>query len=179
MKLIKLTNRELIFQENILMTRLLGLFFVVISSLALITIMQKYNEKLLTPVIVCGIFLLIGCVVLFVLTARLAYRFDKATDQVEIDYPVRFATAIETKRFRLSSLASIQVKGAITSSSNESGYHGPRAMKGFDFVLDSGEEVHCGIYSTDYKEIDQIIKTIIDFHPVPVIDSNKKEIIWG
>ena len=179
MRLVKKTDKELVLKESILMTRLMGVFFVVISSAALYTISLDYYDAMKTPVIVCILFFVIGCFVLFFLTAQLAYRFDKNADKVEIDYPTRFGTAVETTTFKLSSLVAIHVKGAIGPSSSESGPRGPRQMAGFDFVLDTGEELHCGIYSTSFKEINQIIRDVISFHPVPVKQSDKgDEILW-
>jgi len=112
MKLIRHTDRELILRENIMMTRLLGVFFVLISSAASIFILQDYREAYQPAAILCGVFFVIGCFVLFFLTARLQYRFDRSADLVEIDYPVRFGTGIEKKRFKLSELRSIQMKDA-------------------------------------------------------------------
>jgi len=56
---------------------------------------------------------------------------------------------------------------------------GPQRMKGFDFELTSSELIHCGIYSTSFKEINDIIQKIIQFKKIPVTDSQKHEILWG
>jgi hypothetical protein len=101
-------------------------------------------------------------------------------DRVQINYPIRFGTGIETREFKLSELKAIQFRGAIGSTSNVSGVHkGPQSMKGFDFELNSNELVHCGIYSTSEKEINSIIDRILQLKKVPVTDSGKKDIIWG
>jgi hypothetical protein len=112
--------------------------------------------------------------------ARLGYHIDKSSDRFRIDYPARFGTDIETREFKLSELKSIVLKGAIMpSGTNLDVQRGPQRMKGFDFELESGEMVHCGIYSTSRKEIFDIIQKITQFKKVPVINSDKTEIIWG
>jgi hypothetical protein len=178
MKVVKQTPNELILKENILMTRLLGVFFVVISSFAGTYISMNYTESVKPALILSIIFFTIGLIILFFLTARLQYHIDKTTDSVKIGYPVRFATGVEFKEFKLSELKSIQFKHAIGPSSTDSGFKGPRNMKGFDFELESGELVHCGIYSTSAKEIIEIIQKILAFKNIPIVDSKKKEILW-
>jgi len=179
MKVIKHTEQELVLRENILMTRLLGLFFVLISTAGGIVISLDYRESYQPAVVLCIIFFVIGCFVLFFLTARLGYHIDKRADRVQINYPVRFGTRIETREFKLSELKSIQIKAAIGASSSDGAKRGPQRMQGFDFELNSGELVYCGISSTSAKEINEIIEKILEYKKVPVVESGKKEILWG
>ena len=178
MKLIRSTDNELILKENTIMTRLLGIFFVLISSSALYVVLNDYQDSYKPVVIMCGVFFLIGCFILFLLTARLKYTIIKSQDQFQIEYPVRFGTNIEIKTFKLSELRSIQLKNAIGASTSHSGMRGPQHMQGFDFELTSGELIHGGIYSTSVKEISHITNNIISFKKVPIYDSDKREIIW-
>lgn len=179
MKVVKQSQDELILKENIIMTRLLGLFFVVISSSAGFYISSNYGESVKPALILCIVFFFIGCIILFFLTARLQYFFDKITDRVRIGYPVSFGTKVEFKEIKLSELKSIQVKLVLGSSSTEGGLKGPHTMKGFDFELESGKLFHCGIYSTSAKEINSIIEKVVEFTKVPIIESDRKDILWG
>jgi hypothetical protein len=176
MKAIEQNPTKLVMRDNDLFLKLWGIVMPIFCTVALVFILPDYSPKLKPAVIICIIFILMGLFALFFMQEKLTYVFDKVENRADIFYPVKFATGLEKVSFPMDQLESLSKKMAIMSRGGDkpNSTTRPYVASGFDFVLKSGERIHCGLYSSDYKEITNIIDKVAGFINVPVVESKEE-----
>ncbi len=173
MKPVEHTSERMILEDRSFGARHWGIFVMVLSGGGFIALQQAGSDVPVPAYIMLAGFFIAGSFAAVFMKRKPRNVLDKKRDRGVVEYPVRFATRIDTEEFRLSEVESIVaappslMEAALARTSNL-GSSTSSSMLGFAYRLKDGKSVFGGEYTNAIKQMKEVIEQIGKYLSVPI-----------